>query len=171
MSIKTIICRIRLFFAKKTLSAYMDLQTGSAAEQKISRLLNGCPEIQAYYTALLNLDAAIKALPGRMPPARLKQRIDAAIIHRGAAPPVDHPVRRAFPWVSALSSAAAVAVTALILLQLHLRRERSASAGDMYASLDMYQNIELYKHMDMIEHLHEVMAVQDSAAPAGRSAQ
>ncbi len=171
MSIKTIICSIRLFFAKKTLSAYMDGQTGSLSEKKMSRLLNGCPQIQAYYTALLNLDVAIKALPGRMPPASLKQRIDTAIIHRGATPLVEPPVRRGSPWVYALTAAAAVAVTAVILLQVHLRKERTASAGDMYASMDMYQNIELYKHMDMIEHLHEVMAVQDSAAPAGRSGQ
>ena len=161
MNIKIVICKIRLYLSKKWISAYSDGELDRLSRTKVMRLLEQCPDAQAYLEQLLRLDRRIKAVPSLVPPDSLKQKIDNTIINSGSAamPNSRSANKHSSMWVYIVSSALLVlmAITLNFSIKEHIRNARQPET--MFASMDMYRHMDLYEHMDMIEHMKEVMNV------------
>lgn len=169
MSIKKIISRVKLYFSRELISAYIDGEINQASKARpskviIEKLMNESPDAKAYYERLLKLDSTIKSMPEHAPPGRLKQRIDNAIINmpavglKGGIATAKHRLI----WIYA-GTFAVVLLAVVTVFGIHSFKTRHSVSENMFASIDMYRNIDLYEHMDMIEHLNEVMAVNQPA--------
>ncbi len=164
MNIKTLTCKIRLYFTKRLISSSIDGALDKASEARVARLLEQCPGAKAYRERLLRLDGKIKAIPSLIPPDIVKQRIDNAIIAGGSAAiqNIGSASVRSHRWMYILSSSFLVIAAFTITFGIKTYNNRARQTVAMYASMDMYQRMDLYEHMDMMEHLQEVMAINQS---------
>ncbi len=164
MNMKTLICKIRLYFAKRLISSSIDGALDKASEAKVAQLLEQCPGAKAYRERLLHLDGRIKAIPSLMPPDIIKQKIDNAIINRGstAIQDISRANVRSHRWMYILSSAFIVIAAVSITFSIKRYNNSARRTETMFASMDMYQRMDLYEHMDMMEHLQEVMAINQT---------
>lgn len=160
MNINKMILKIKSYFSKGLISAYLDHELDQASKAKVDNLIEQCPDAKAYYEQALKLDRMIKGMPVHTPSTELKQRIDNAIITMPNLKPVGGftAARYRLTWIYA-GTCAAVLLAVVTVVGIHSFKTHPVASESMLSSMDMYQNIELYKHMDMIEHLHEVMAV------------
>jgi hypothetical protein len=170
MNIKTLICKIKIYFSKGLISAFIDGALDEAAENRIRDLIAHCPEARLYMKRLLQLDNDLKAIPTIVPSEGIKQRIDNAIIEQGNIAIKD--IREKGPlfkkWIYIGLSAFAVMMVATMLVTIKRYNNGTKQTETMFAAIDMYQNMDMYKHMDMIEHLQEIMAINGTSKTTDR---
>lgn len=172
MNIKRLICKIKFYFSKELISAFIDGALDAASENRVKRLIAQCPEAKAYMEQLLNLDSKLKAIPSLVPPEAIKQKVNSAIINQGSVM-IKNTGKEQFPfkeWVYIVSSAFVVILVVTMFFSLKRYSNGIKQADTMFASMDMYEHMDLYKHMDMIEHLQEIMAIKEARGnPTGRN--
>ncbi len=158
MSIKNLICKIRLIFSWSLISEYVDNELDERGIDRVKALIDNCPAANAYYNKLKHIDNAIKAIPEYEPSDSLKNRIDLAIINRDAG---YGSRKKGLKWVYALSSVMAILLAVITLTHIHNYRARIHETG-MFANLNMYKNMDIYEHMDMYEHMDEIRAISQA---------
>ncbi len=168
MNIGKMNVKMKFYFSKGLISAYLDNELDRVSKAKADNLMEQCPDAKAYYEKTLELDSKIKGMPEHTPPAELKHKIDNAIINMPYLKPAGRfsAARHRLTWIYA-GTFAAVMLAVIAVVGIHSFKTQSEASRGMLSSMDMYQNMELYKHMDMIEHLHEVMAVNQNDNTGG----